>query len=96
MTPIWLAFCQINSFGQGTDWKGSPLGPERNAAAPATHDSFPKNSSFPALSSRFRRIWTQASRPVLQFVRSGLGHFMRGMKMTHVRSKKPMTIQPIR
>ncbi|MBB5515701.1 peptide chain release factor 3 [Rubricella aquisinus] len=92
LTPIWFGSA-INSFGVQELMKGiGEFGPEpqvRPAEPRAVSADETKVSGFVF---KVQANMDPKHRDRVAFVRLCSGHFKRGMKLTHVRSKKPMAI----
>ncbi|WP_085835888.1 peptide chain release factor 3 [Aquimixticola soesokkakensis] len=92
MTPIWFGSA-INSFGVKELMDGiAQFGPE-----PQTQSASPRNIAADEKKVMGFVFKVQANmdpkhRDRVAFVRLASGHFERGMKLTHVRTKKPMAI----
>ena len=92
LTPIWFGSA-INSFGvrelmQGIAAYGPPPQPQR--AEP--RQVAPEESKVAGFVFKVQANMDPKHRDRVAFVRLASGHFQRGMKLTHVRSKKPMAI----
>ena len=92
MTPIWFGSA-INSFGVKELMDGiGKYGPEpqpQNADPRIVHPEEKKVSGFVF---KVQANMDPKHRDRVAFVRLASGHFERGMKLTHVRTKKPMAI----
>lgn len=92
MTPIWFGSA-INSFGvrelmDGIGEFGPPPQPQKSAGR--TID--PSETPVTGFVFKVQANMDPKHRDRVAFVRLASGHFERGMKMTHVRTKKPMAI----
>ncbi|MCL5775483.1 peptide chain release factor 3 [Limibaculum sp. FT325] len=92
MTPIWFGSA-INSFGvkelmDGISENAPPPQPRRTATRQVTADE-PKVTGFVF---KVQANMDPKHRDRVAFVRLCSGHFMRGMKLHHVRAGKPMAI----
>jgi peptide chain release factor 3 len=92
MTPIWFGSA-INSFGVRELMDGigefGPL-PQPQKSAGRTID--PAETPVTGFVFKVQANMDPKHRDRVAFVRLASGHFERGMKMTHVRTKKPMSI----
>jgi len=92
MTPIWFGSA-INSFGVQELMEGicrySPV-PQIQKAEP--RDILPEETKVSGFVFKVQANMDPKHRDRVAFVRMASGHFKRGMKLTHVRSKKIMTI----
>jgi len=92
MTPIWFGSA-INSFGVKELMEGiGTLGPEPQPQRAEPRTILPEETAVSGFVFKVQANMDPKHRDRVAFVRLASGHFMRGMKMTHVRSKKPMTI----
>ena len=92
MTPIWFGSA-INSFGvkELMDGIGSfAPGPQPQRAVP--RQISPDEQAVTGFVFKVQANMDPKHRDRVAFVRLASGHFHRGMKMFHVRSKKPMAI----
>ena len=92
MTPIWFGSA-INSFGvkelmEGIDAYAPPPQPQR--AEP--RQIAPEEEKVTGFVFKVQANMDPKHRDRVAFVRLASGHFERGMKLTHVRSKKSMTV----
>ncbi|MCK0167817.1 peptide chain release factor 3 [Jannaschia sp. S6380] len=92
LTPIWFGSA-INSFGvrelmSGIAEYGPPPQPQR--AEP--RQVAPEESKVTGFVFKVQANMDPKHRDRVAFVRLASGHFERGMKLTHVRSKKPMAV----
>ncbi len=92
MTPIWFGSA-INSFGVQELMNGiGDYGP-RPQVRPATERQVsPDETKVSGFVFKVQANMDPKHRDRVAFVRLCSGHFKRGMKLTHVRSKKPMAI----
>ncbi|MCZ4351267.1 peptide chain release factor 3 [Roseovarius aestuarii] len=92
MTPIWFGSA-INSFGVKELMDGigtyGPL-PQPQRAQP--REIAPEETKVAGFVFKVQANMDPKHRDRVAFVRMASGHFKRGMKLTHVRSKKPMTV----
>ena len=92
MTPIWFGSA-INSFGvqelmQGISTYGPPPQPQNSAE----REISPDESTVTGFVFKVQANMDPKHRDRVAFVRLASGHFERGMKMVHVRTKKPMAV----
>ncbi|WP_308917518.1 peptide chain release factor 3 [Jannaschia sp. LMIT008] len=92
LTPIWFGSA-INSFGvrelmAGIAEYGPPPQPQR--AEP--RQVAPEETKVSGFVFKVQANMDPKHRDRVAFVRLASGHFERGMKLTHVRSKKPMAV----
>ena len=92
LTPIWFGSA-INSFGvrelmAGIAEYGPPPQPQR--AEP--RQVAPEESAVTGFVFKVQANMDPKHRDRVAFVRLASGHFERGMKLTHVRSRKPMAV----
>mgnify|MGYP001793866542 FL=1 len=92
MTPIWFGSA-INSFGvkELMDGIGS-LGPEPQPQSAEPRQISPEETKVSGFVFKVQANMDPKHRDRVAFLRMASGHFKRGMKLTHVRSKKPMTV----
>src|SRR5690606_28134336 len=92
MTPIWFGSA-INSFGVKELMEGiAAYGPEpqpQKAAERLVGADEPRVAGFVF---KVQANMDPRHRDRVAFVRLASGHFERGMKLTHVRTKKPMAV----
>ncbi len=92
MTPIWFGSA-INSFGVKELMDGmGEYGPEPQ---PQTADTRQVGAEEPTVAGFVFKVQANMDpkhRDRVAFVRLASGHFVRGMKLLHVRTKKPMAI----
>ena len=92
MTPIWFGSA-INSFGvrelmDGIGDYGPPPQPQRAAE----REIAPEEPAVTGFVFKVQANMDPKHRDRVAFVRLASGHFSRGMKLLHVRSKKPMAV----
>jgi len=92
MTPIWFGSA-INSFGvrELMDGIGS-FGPEPQIQSAEPRKIAPEEPKVTGFVFKVQANMDPKHRDRVAFLRLASGHFERGMKLTHVRSKKPMSI----
>ena len=92
MTPIWFGSA-INSFGvkELMDGIGS-FAPEPQPQRAVPRQISPDEQAVTGFVFKVQTNMDPKHRDRVAFVRLASGHFHRGMKMFHVRSKKPMAI----
>ncbi|EAR50413.1 peptide chain release factor 3 [Oceanicola granulosus HTCC2516] len=92
MTPIWFGSA-INSFGvkELMDGLGN-YGPEPQPTPAEPRQIAPEEPKVTGFVFKVQANMDPKHRDRVAFVRMASGHFERGMKLTHVRSKKPMAI----
>lgn len=92
MTPIWFGSA-INSFGVKELMDGiADFGPEPQIQKATPRDISPEETKVSGFVFKVQANMDAKHRDRVAFVRLASGHFKRGMKLTHVRSKKQMTI----
>ncbi|WP_425090606.1 peptide chain release factor 3 [Tropicimonas sp. S265A] len=92
LTPIWFGSA-INSFGVKELMDGiGDFGPEPQPQAAEPRQISPDESKVSGFVFKVQANMDPKHRDRVAFVRLCSGHFNRGMKLTHVRSKKPMAI----
>ncbi len=92
MTPIWFGSA-INSFGVQELMNGiADFGPEPQAQQADPRAISPEEKKVAGFVFKVQANMDPKHRDRVAFVRLASGHFKRGMKLTHVRSKKPMAI----
>ena len=92
MTPIWFGSA-INSFGVKELMKGiATYGPEPQPQRAEPRQILPEEDKVSGFVFKVQANMDAKHRDRVAFVRVASGHFLRGMKLTHVRSKKPMAI----
>jgi len=92
MTPIWFGSA-INSFGVQELMQGiAELGPEPQPQRATPRQIAPDEPKVAGFVFKVQANMDPKHRDRVAFVRLASGHFTRGMKLTHVRSKKVMTV----
>ena len=92
MTPIWFGSA-INSFGVKELMDGiGKYGPEPQPQPTATRKVAPEETPVTGVVFKVQANMDPQHRDRVAFVRLASGHFQRGMKLNHVRSKKVMSI----
>ena len=92
MTPIWFGSA-INSFGVKELMEGiAAYGPEPQPQSAQPRQILPEETMVSGFVFKVQANMDPKHRDRVAFVRLASGHFKRGMKLTHVRSKKPMAI----
>lgn len=92
MTPIWFGSA-INSFGVRELMDGmASYGPQPQPQSTASRQILPEESRVTGFVFKVQANMDPKHRDRVAFLRMASGHFQRGMKLTHVRSKKPMAI----
>ncbi|GAA6207301.1 peptide chain release factor 3 [Cognatishimia sp. WU-CL00825] len=92
MTPIWFGSA-INSFGVQELMHGiSNFGPEPQIQSAQPRNVAPEEKKVAGFVFKVQANMDPKHRDRVAFVRMASGHFKRGMKLTHVRTKKPMAI----
>ena len=92
MTPIWFGSA-INSFGVRELMEGiAEYGPEPQIQAAEPRDILPEEDMVSGFVFKVQANMDPRHRDRVAFLRLASGHFERGMKLTHVRSKKQMTV----
>jgi len=92
LTPIWFGSA-INSFGVRELMDGiGDFGPEPQPQAAEPRQISPEETKVSGFVFKVQANMDPKHRDRVAFVRLCSGHFKRGMKLTHVRSKKPMAI----
>ncbi len=92
MTPIWFGSA-INSFGVKELMTGIGLyGPEPQVQRAEPRQIAPEETAVTGFVFKVQANMDPKHRDRVAFVRLASGHFRRGMKLTHVRSKKQMTV----
>ncbi|WP_298676002.1 peptide chain release factor 3 [uncultured Lentibacter sp.] len=92
MTPIWFGSA-INSFGVQELMHGiGQYGPEPQIQNAEPRKISPEETKVSGFVFKVQANMDPKHRDRVAFVRMASGHFKRGMKLTHVRSKKPMAI----
>ncbi|WP_324754851.1 peptide chain release factor 3 [Roseovarius sp. Pro17] len=92
MTPIWFGSA-INSFGVKELMNGIAVyGPQPQPQSAEPRKIAPEEDKVTGFVFKVQANMDPKHRDRVAFLRMASGHFKRGMKLTHVRSKKPMTI----
>ncbi len=92
MTPIWFGSA-INSFGVKELMDGiACFGPEPQIQSAQPRQILPEEKKVAGFVFKVQANMDPKHRDRVAFVRLASGHFKRGMKLTHVRTKKPMAI----
>ena len=92
MTPIWFGSA-INSFGVKELMDGiGTYGPEPQPQSAEPRQVSPEESKVSGFVFKVQANMDPKHRDRVAFVRMASGHFKRGMKLTHVRTKKPMAV----
>src|SRR6056297_1553060 len=92
LTPIWFGSA-INSFGVKDLMDGiGAFGPEPQPTAAEPRQLSPDEKKVSGFVFKVQANMDPKHRDRVAFVRLASGHFERGMKLTHVRTKKPMSI----
>ncbi|NKX44366.1 peptide chain release factor 3 [Roseicyclus persicicus] len=92
MTPIWFGSA-INSFGVKELMDGiAEYGPGPQVQPAEPRQVAPEEDRVAGFVFKVQANMDPKHRDRVAFVRLASGHFQRGMKLTHVRSKKPMAI----
>ncbi|MBN2630384.1 MAG: peptide chain release factor 3 [Rhodobacteraceae bacterium] len=92
MTPIWFGSA-INSFGVKELMDGmGEYGPEPQPQRAAERQIAPEEPTVTGFVFKVQANMDPKHRDRVAFVRLASGHFERGMKLMHVRTKKPMAV----
>jgi peptide chain release factor 3 len=92
LTPIWFGSA-INSFGVKELMDGIAMfGPEPQIQKAEPRQILPEEKNVAGFVFKVQANMDPKHRDRVAFVRLASGHFERGMKLTHVRTKKVMTI----
>ena len=92
MTPIWFGSA-INSFGVKELMDGmGEYGPEPQVQKASERGVAPEEPTVTGFVFKVQANMDPKHRDRVAFVRLASGHFTRGMKLLHVRTKKPMAI----
>ncbi|OIQ33592.1 MAG: peptide chain release factor 3 [Alphaproteobacteria bacterium MedPE-SWcel] len=92
MTPIWFGSA-INSFGVKELMDGiGTYGPKPQIQSAEPRNIAPEETKVAGFVFKVQANMDPKHRDRVAFVRLASGHFKRGMKLTHVRTKKPMAI----
>jgi len=92
MTPIWFGSA-INSFGVKELMAGiGEFGPEPQIQKASEREILPEEPAVTGFVFKVQANMDPKHRDRVAFVRLASGHFERGMKLLHVRSKKTMSV----
>ena len=92
LTPIWFGSA-INSFGVKELMDGiATYGPEPQIQSAEPRKILPEETKVSGFVFKVQANMDPKHRDRVAFVRLASGHFLRGMKLTHVRSKKVMSV----
>jgi len=92
MSPIWFGSA-INSFGVRELMEGlGTYGPVPQVQKATPREIAPEEDKVAGFVFKVQANMDPKHRDRVAFVRLASGHFKRGMKLTHVRSKKQMTV----
>ena len=92
LTPIWFGSA-INSFGVKELMDGiGQYGPQPQPQTASPRQIAPDEKKVSGFVFKVQANMDPKHRDRVAFVRMASGHFKRGMKLNHVRSKKPMAI----
>ncbi|MFD2738616.1 peptide chain release factor 3 [Sulfitobacter aestuarii] len=92
LTPIWFGSA-INSFGVKELMEGiARFGPEPQIQSAEPRQILPEENKVAGFVFKVQANMDPKHRDRVAFVRLASGHFQRGMKLTHVRTRKPMSI----
>ncbi|WP_296761969.1 peptide chain release factor 3 [Sediminimonas sp.] len=92
MTPIWFGSA-INSFGVKELMDGiARYGPEPQPQKATPRQILPEEDKVSGFVFKVQANMDAKHRDRVAFVRMASGHFRRGMKLTQVRTKKPLTV----
>ena len=92
LTPIWFGSA-INSFGVRELMEGiGTYGPEPQPQSAEPRQIAPDETKVSGFVFKVQANMDPKHRDRVAFVRLASGHFERGMKLTHVRARKPMAI----
>ncbi|MEM8555517.1 MAG: peptide chain release factor 3, partial [Pseudomonadota bacterium] len=92
MTPIWFGSA-INSFGVRELMEGiAAYGPQPQPQSAQPRHVGPEEKKVSGFVFKVQANMDPKHRDRVAFVRMASGHFKRGMKLTHVRTKKPMAV----
>lgn len=92
LTPIWFGSA-INSFGVKELMEGiADFGPQPQLQSASPRQILPQETKVTGFVFKVQANMDPKHRDRVAFLRLASGHFKRGMKLTHVRSKKQMTI----
>ena len=92
LTPIWFGSA-INSFGVRELMEGiARFGPEPQPQSAEPRQIAPDEPSVAGFVFKVQANMDPRHRDRVAFLRLASGHFHRGMKLTHVRARKPMAV----
>ncbi len=92
LTPIWFGSA-INSFGVKELMDGiGNFGPEPQPQSAEPRQVAPDETKVAGFVFKVQANMDPKHRDRVAFLRLASGHFTRGMKLTHVRTKKPMAV----
>ncbi len=92
MSPIWFGSA-INSFGVKELMDGiGAFGPEPQVQRATPRAIAPEETNVTGFVFKVQANMDPKHRDRVAFLRVASGHFRRGMKLTHVRTKKPMAV----
>ena len=92
LTPIWFGSA-INSFGVKELMNGlGELAPEPQIQKALPREILPEEEKVSGFVFKVQANMDPKHRDRVAFLRMASGHFRRGMKLTHVRTNKPMAI----
>ena len=92
LTPIWFGSA-INSFGVKELMDGiATYGPQPQIQKATPREILPEEQKVAGFVFKVQANMDPKHRDRVAFLRMASGHFKRGMKLTHVRTKKPMAI----
>ncbi|MEE4117469.1 MAG: peptide chain release factor 3 [Paracoccaceae bacterium] len=92
LTPIWFGSA-INSFGVKELMDGvAAYAPEPQPQSATPRQIAPEEEKVAGFVFKVQANMDPRHRDRVAFLRLASGHFTRGMKLTHVRTKKPMTV----
>ena len=92
MTPIWFGSA-INSFGVRELMEGiGTYGPEPQVQRATPREISPEETKVSGFVFKVQANMDPKHRDRVAFLRMASGHFKRGMKLTHVRTRKPMAV----
>ena len=92
LTPIWFGSA-INSFGVQELMRGiGEFGPQPQVRPAEPRQVSPDETKVSGFVFKVQANMDPKHRDRVAFVRLCSGHFLRGMKLTHVRSAKPMAV----
>ena len=92
LTPLWFGSA-INSFGVKELMHGiADYGPKPQIQTASPRQILPQETQVTGFVFKVQANMDPKHRDRVAFLRLASGHFKRGMKLTHVRNKKPMAI----